>query len=80
MIYYNAATRNILTLRNFRFLLPAETSPLEEIAIEPDALLEGERGPSCEGKRESGTCSTAQSNRVNARKRKVEATIDTREP
>jgi len=80
VIYYNAAMRNILTSRNFCFLSPAETSPPEEIAIEPDAPLEGERSPSCEGEQESGTRSAAQSNRVNARKRKVEATIDTREP
>jgi len=80
VIYYNAAMQNILTSRNFRFLSPAETSPPEEIAIEPDAPLEGECGPSYEGEQESGTCSAAQSNRVNARKRKAEATIDTREP
>jgi len=68
-------------LRNFRFLLPAETSPLEEIAIEPDALLEGEHGPLYKGEQESGTRSAAQSNRgTNPRKRKAEATIDTREP
>jgi len=78
---YNAATQNILTLRNFHFLSPMETSPPEEIAIEPDAPLEGEHGPSYEGKWESGTHSTAQSNRgTNPRKRKAEATIDTREP
>ena len=53
-----------------------ETSPPEEIAIEPDAPLEGEHGPSCEGEQESGTCSATE----NPRKRKVEATIDTREP
>jgi len=68
-------------LRNFCFLSPTETSLPEEIAIEPDAPLEGEHSPSCEGERESGTHSAAQSNRgTNPRKRKAEATIDTREP
>jgi len=43
--YYNAATRNILTLRNFRFLVPSISSPSEELAIEPgmdDPPREGE--------------------------------------
>ena len=78
MNYYNAATKNILTSRNFRFLSPSESSPLEEIAIKPDAPLEGEHGPSCEGERESDTCSAAQESR--GQKRKAETIVDIREP
>jgi len=40
--YYNAATRNILTSRNYCFLSWAQPSPPEEIGIEPDTPLEGE--------------------------------------
>jgi len=32
--YYNTATRNILTLQNFRFLVPSTSSPSEELAID----------------------------------------------
>jgi len=80
--YYNVATRNILISRNFHFLFPTETIPPEEIAIEQDdAPLEGEHGPPCEGERENGTHRTAQEKGAeNPRKRKAEATIDTREP
>jgi len=78
--YYNAAMRNILTSRNFHFLSPVESSPLEEIAIEPDALLEGERSPSCEGEQEGDTRSATQETKGETRKRKAETNIDTREP
>ena len=78
MNYYNTATRNILTSRNFRFLSPSESSPLEEIAIKLDAPLEGECGPSCEGEQESGTCSAAQESR--GQKRKAETIVVIREP
>ena len=57
---------------------PIESTPLEEIAIEPDAPLEGECGPSCEGEWENGTHSAAQESR--GQKRKAETNIDTREP
>jgi len=43
--YYNAVTRNILTLRNLCFLVPSISSPSEELAIEPgmdDPPHEGE--------------------------------------
>jgi len=76
--HYNTATKNILTSRNFCFLSPVESSPPEEIAIEPDTPLEGECSPSCKGEQESGTCSATQGNR--GQKRKVETVIDTREP
>ena len=33
--YYVLATRNILVLRNFHFLSPAEPSPTEDIIVEP---------------------------------------------
>jgi len=78
--YYNAAMRNILTSRNFCFLSPVESSPPEEIAIEPDAPLKGERGPSCKGEREGDTRSTAQETKGETKKRKAETNIDTREP
>ena len=32
--YYVLATRNILVLRNFHFLSPAEPSPTEDIVVE----------------------------------------------
>ena len=68
----------LLTSRNFRFLSPSESFLLEEIAIEPDTLLEGERSPLCEGEWESGTCSAAQESR--GQKRKAETIVDIREP
>jgi hypothetical protein len=76
--YYNATTRNILTSRNFQFLTPVESAPPEEIAIEPDAPLEGERVPSSEGELESGIRSDAQKKQPN--KRKPTEEIDPREP
>jgi len=79
--YYNAATRNILILRNFRFLSWTEPSPLEEIEIEPDAPLQGECDPPCEGEPEDSTCSAAPSNKQkSSRKRKVQTNIDPQEP
>ena len=79
--YYNTATKNILISRNFRFLSPAETTPPEEIAIEPDTPLQGEYGPQCEGEREDGTRNTASKNKLNnSRKWKAETDIDLREP
>lgn len=72
--YYNANTKNILASQNFHFLshLEASSNLLEEITIEPDAPLEGEHDPLCEGEREEGTHSVA--------KRKAEINIDPREP
>ncbi len=67
--YYNAATKNILTSRNFWFLSPIERAPPEEIAVEPDALLEGEPG--------DGTRSAALEN---PQKRKADTSIDPSEP
>jgi len=79
--YYNASMRNILTLRNYRFLSKAEPSPLEEIALEPSAPLEGENGPPYEGEQEDGTHSAAPENSPdNPRKRKAQASIDPIEP
>ena len=41
--FYNAEMQKILTLRNFRFLMPVAHTPLpEEIVIEPDPPREGE--------------------------------------
>ena len=68
--YYNAAMRNILTLRNFCFLSRADPSPLEELGIEPSYLLKGENGPPYEGEQEDGTHS-ATPNEGNPRKWKA---------
>jgi len=79
--YYNAATKNILISRNFHFLSPAETTPPEEIAIEPDTPLQGEYSPQCEGEREDGTHNATSKNKPNnSRKQKAETDIDPREP
>ena len=51
--YYNAATRNILTSHNYRFLVPSTDNPPEEIAIDP-----GEIAPPREGEAEDITRST----------------------
>src|SRR6266581_973294 len=43
--YYNAETKTILTSRNYKFLAPSNSSPPEELLIEPglnDPPLEGE--------------------------------------
>jgi hypothetical protein len=48
--YYNAANKNILVLWNFRFLSPTESSPPEEIVIEPRSPLEEECTPLFKGK------------------------------
>ena len=81
IMYYNAATRNILTSRNFRFLSKADPSPPEELGIELSAPLEGENGPLCEGEREDSTRSATQKTSTdNPRKRKAETIIDPREP
>ena len=73
ILYYNAAMRNILTLRNFHFLTRADPSPLEELGIQPSAPLEGEL--------EDGTCSAAPEMRTeNPRKWKAQVNIDPREP
>jgi len=63
--YYNAATRNILTLRNYHFLSWSEPSPPEEIGIDPSASLQGERNPPCEGELEGGTRQIRQRIEVN---------------
>jgi len=83
--YYNAAMRNVLTLRNYHFLSRAEPSPPEEIGIDPNAPLQGEQDPLCEGEQDDGTCSAALENSPdnspdNPNKRKAQASIDPREP
>ena len=69
--------RNILTSRNFCFLTSVKSAPPEEIAIKPDAPLEGERAPLCEGESKDGTHSATQKN---PKKRKAAESIDLREP
>jgi hypothetical protein len=55
--------------------------PLEEIAIEPDALLEGEHGPPCEGEQEDGTRSATLVNRPeSSKKREADTNVDITEP
>src|SRR5437879_369320 len=51
--YYNAATRNILTSCNYRFLVPSMDNPPKEIAIDP-----GEIAPPHEGETKDSTWST----------------------
>jgi len=81
IMYYNAATRNILTSRNFRFLSKADPSPPEELGIQPSAPLEGENGPPYKGELEDGTRSATPEKRTgNPRKRKAQVNIDPREP
>ena len=44
--YYNVETKTILTSRNFQFLIPSNSSPPEELLVEPglnDPPLERER-------------------------------------
>ena len=54
ILYYNAATRSVLTSRNFRFLIPSTPTPPEQIII--DGELEGEHNdPSREGEQERDT-------------------------
>src|SRR6266581_5738828 len=91
--YYNPATRNILTSRNFHFIDPADTEPPdepEEIAIVPEGerppQIEGEyirplepQAPSREGEMGSGTQNVPVSP-IRQRKRKAEEEIDPREP
>jgi len=80
-MYYNAVTRNILTLRNFHFLTRADPSPPEELGIQPSTPLEGENSPPYEGELEDGTCSAAPETRTgNPRKWKAQVNIDPREP
>ena len=79
--YYNAAMRNVLTLRNFCFLPWIEPSPPEEIGIEPNAPLEGENSPLYKGEQDKGICSTApETSPDNTRKQKIQESIDPREP
>jgi hypothetical protein len=79
--YYNTMMRTILTLQNFCFLSLVEPSPLEELAIDLNAPLQGECDPPCKGEREDGTRRAAPRNGPeDSRKRKVETNIDPREP
>jgi len=79
--YYNAATRNVLTSRNYCFLSRAEPSPPEKIGINPDAPLQGEQDPPCKGEQEDGTHNaTPENSPDNPRKRKAQTNIDPREP
>ena len=48
IIYYNAAMNNILTLRNYCFLVPHNVSPPEDIAINPPSN-QGEQAHMREG-------------------------------
>jgi hypothetical protein len=51
--YYNAATRNILTLHNYSFLVPLMDNPPKEITIDPGEII-----PLHEGKTKDSTQST----------------------
>jgi hypothetical protein len=61
------ATRNILTSRNYHFLVPSNASPPEEIAVDPQSNQGEQQTPACEGEPEESTpedstCGTAPSN------------------
>ena len=73
--YYNAATKNILTSRNYRFLVPSDASPPEEIAINPQSD-QGEQSPAREGEPEE---STRGATSRNPNKRPAESDIDPRD-
>jgi hypothetical protein len=75
ILYYTAAKRNILTSRNFRFLIPSTPSPPEEIVVDED--LEGERDDtSREGEPGEDAEKTTQS--IVPRKRAAEENVDPR--
>ena len=57
--YYNAATKNILLSRNFRFLTLSEPTPPEDIIIENPPEDQGENSPPCKGEADSSTRSRA---------------------
>jgi len=78
IIYYNVATRNILTLRNYCFLEPSEPSPPEDIVVDIHDD-QGEHAPLHEGENNRDQ-STQKSNATIPRKRPAENEIDTREP
>ena len=89
--FYNASTRGILTLRNYKFLTLSDPSPPEEVAIEPPGDKgetnlpndKGENTPS-EGEegREGDTWSAAQkgadkpNKETNVKKRSADMDID----
>ena len=76
--YYNAATRNILTLRNYHFLEPLEPSPPEDIVVDMHDD-QGEHAPLDEGENDRDQ-STQKSNTTIPKKRPAENEIDIREP
>jgi len=78
--YYNAATKNILLSRNFRFLMLSEPTPPEDIIIENPPEDQGENSPLCKGEVDSSTCSGAKNQTTIPQKRTAESNIDPREP
>ena len=56
--FYNAATKNVLTARNYCFLNPVNLTPPEKIAVDMPSLedrqCDGEDNPPCEGGEEDG--------------------------
>ena len=77
--YYNAATRNILLSRNYRFLEPKEFSPPEAIAID-SPMSQGEHTPSREGEVGGSTGGSSNTRSVQKQKCKANTDIDPREP
>jgi hypothetical protein len=74
--FYNVATRNILTSRNYRFLVPSNASPPEEIAVDPQSNQGEQQTPACEGEPEDSTCGATLSN---LKKQPAESDIDPRD-
>jgi hypothetical protein len=53
--FYNAATRNILTSRNYHFLVPSDASPPEEIIVDSQSNQGEQQTPPHEGEPEEST-------------------------
>src|SRR5437899_772523 len=80
--FYNVATRNILTFRNYRFLVPSDTSPPEEITVDPQNDQGEQQTPAREGEPEESTPedSTCGATLSNLKKRPAESDINPRDP
>ena len=76
--YYNAAMRNILTLRNYHFLEPSESSPPEDIVVDM-RNDQGEYASPHEGENDHNMRKSDDEATI-LKKRLAENEIDTREP
>jgi len=76
--YYNTATRNVLTSRNYRFLTPSEPSPPEEILVDPED--QGENAPLSEGEEEELNIRSGNEKCTSRKRKAVDADLDMHEP